>query len=294
MDISKNHIIVIYMTQLKIITVSLFVSFFLFSCTSTLSWPDPPLYQEPEPANTIFRKMSRTEIMEQITGHYAHYDVVSYEDVSGRAPVRSYIITYGFTDFFIEDGELYESDIFLHAENILNQSNVESRLSDEATRAIKSRVQKVDLELKDGTWHLYREATPTLLGIKGDPSQPLEQDKNSANFTDPDNDGYPGVTVHMTVGKFIKARLYLTRREIFSYHLRLFDQDTFYGTVIDQSEQFIIDATMRALRESEKALQHPDPSMSPIFLKRVSPEIDTWDELKTKRDELFPPEPAFK
>jgi len=268
--------------------------FFLFSCTRILDWPSPPLYPEPEPANTSFSKLSKKDVIEQIAGHYAHYDVVSYEDISGRAPVRSYIITYGFTDFFLEDGELYESDVFLHAENKLNQSNVESRLSDEATRAIKARIQMVDLELQDGTWHLYREATPALLGITGDPSLPLERDKNSTNFTDPDNDGYPGVTVHMTVGKFIKARLYLTRREIFSYRLRLIDRDTLFGFVSDQSEQFIIDATMRALRESKKVLQHPVPSMSPIFLKRVSPEIDTWEELKTIRDDLFPPEPSFE
>lgn len=282
------------MNQLKYLLPLLIVFFLLFSCTRILNWPDPPLYPEPEPTNTSFSKLSRLEIMEHIAGHYAHYDVVSYEDISGRAPVRSYIITYGFTDFFIEDGELYESDIFLHAENKLNQSNVKSRMSDEATTAITARRQKVELEVKDGTWHLYREATPALLGIKGDPSLPLERDKDSTNFTDPDNDGHPGVTVHLTIANFIKARLYLTRREIFNYHLRLIDRDTLYGSVLDKSEQFIIDATMRALRESKQAVQHPDASMSPIILKRVPPEIDTWKELEPIRDELFPPEPAFE
>jgi len=282
------------MTGLKYVLFLLLASLLIVSCTRVLDWPEPPLYPEPQPIDSSFSNLSALEIMEQIAGHYAHYDVVSYEDNSGKAPVRSYIITYGFTDFYIEDGELYESDIFLHAENILNQSNVASRMSDAATRAIKARIQKVDLTSEDGTWHLYREATPTLLGIKGDPSMPLERDKESANFTDPDNDGYPGVTVHLTIANFIKARLYLTRREIFSYHLRLIDGDTIYGSVLDKSEQFIIDATMRALRESEQAVQHPEPSMSPIILKRVSPEIDTWEELEAIRDELFPPEPSFE
>lgn len=282
------------MKKSKLVFLLLIALILLFSCTRTLSWPEPPLYPEPEPTDTTFMTLSKLKIMEQIAGHYAHYDVVSYEDNSGKTPVRSYIITYGFTDFYIEDGELYESDIFLHAENTLNQSNVKSRMSDEATTAITARMQKVELEVKDGTWHLYREATPALLGIKGDPSLPLERDKESVNFTDPDKDGHPGVTVHLTIANFIKARLYLTRREIFSYNLKLIDRDTLFGSVLDQSEQFIIDATMRALRESKQAVQHPDPSMSPIILKRVSPEIDTWKELEIIRDELFPPEPSFE
>ena len=242
----------------------------------------------------MLSEKSKLEIMELITGHYAHYDVVSYEDDSGRVPVRSYIITYGFTDFYMEDGELIESDVFLHSENVLNQSSVESRLSDEATSAIKARVKKVDLEFKEGSWHLYREATPTLLGVKGDPSMPLERDKDSPNLTDPDNDGYPGVTVHITVANVIQARLYLTRREIFSYRLKIIDEDTLFGYVIDESEQFIIDATMQTLRDSEQAVQHPDITMSPIILKRVSPDIDTWEELKPLRNDLFPPQPSFK
>ena len=281
------------MTQIKPILILLAASILISSCTRSLQWPDPPLYQEPEVTDSALGSLSKQEVMEHIAGHYAHYDVVSYEDDSGKTPVLSYIITYGFTDFYIEDGELYESDVFLHAENKLNQSNVTSRMPDEATTAIKARIQKVDLELIDGAWHLYRKATPTLLGVTGDPSQPLERDKDSPNLTDPDNDGNPGVTVYLTIAKFIKARLYLTRREIFSYRLKLIDRDTLYGSVLDQSEQFIIDATMKALRESEQAVQHPDPSMSPIFLKRVSPEINSWEELKKIRDDLFPPEPSF-
>ena len=122
------------------------------------------------------------EAMRAIEGRYAHYDVVAYEDVTTRQTMRTFIDSYGFTEFRIEDGKLFQIDSFCHAEQILNQKGSEAVFSDAATQAIKPRVQEVELSFRDGTWHIYRPASPTLLGIAGDPSQPLSTDPDDPNL----------------------------------------------------------------------------------------------------------------
>ena len=100
---------------------------------------------------------------------YAHFDVVAYEDTSTRTTMRTFIISYGFTDFYMEDGKLMQSDRFVRAEQKLSNPNAVSKFSDEAVQAIKPRVSEVDLTIKDGVWHMYRPPTPSLLGINGTP-----------------------------------------------------------------------------------------------------------------------------
>ncbi|MBN1696068.1 MAG: hypothetical protein JW881_01025 [Spirochaetales bacterium] len=266
----------------------------LSGCNRVMRWPDPPVITAPIPQSDYLPPESKKALIDNIAGHYAHYDIVSYEDNSGREPLRSFVITYGFTDFFVENGELYEKDTFLHAKNKLNQSSVSSRLSDKATRAIEARTANVQLSYSGNAWHVYRHATPALLGIEGDSTKSLPEIKDPARFTDPDTDGHPGVTVHITLFGWYKARLYIIRREIFEYNMEILDNNTMFGTVIDNSEQHIIGATMKELTESTKALQHPDKNMSLILLKRIREEIDTWEELQAVRNELFPAEPDFK
>ena len=87
--------------------------------------------------------------------------------------MRTFIISYGFTEFYIEDGKLIQSDRFVHAEQKLSRKNASSVFSDEAVQAIKPRVQEVELSYEDGRWFLHRPATPSLLGIDGDPTRPL-------------------------------------------------------------------------------------------------------------------------
>ena len=232
--------------------------------------------------------------MEAIEGRYAHFDVVAYEDVTTRTPMRSFTVSYGFTEFRIENGRLLQIDRFCHAEHKLNQKNVEIEFSDEATRAIKPRVQEVDLWFEDGVWHVYRPASPTLLGIEGDPALPLSTDPNDSNFTDPDEDGNPGVTVRLKRGKLLDGELYIIRREIYRDYLTLNSDGTMSGYVVDESEQFVIDASHRILRQQSNPIQNPDPGMNPIMLIRVDEELDTCEELMANRDALFPEVPSFR
>jgi hypothetical protein len=267
--------------------------FFLNSCSRPLEWPDSPLYnfgqggsQSPQPEDLDSARKS-------IAGHYAHYDVVAYEDKTTRTVMRTFIISYGFTDFYLEDGKLMQSDRFVHAEQKLSRKNARSVFSDEAAQAIQPRVQEVELSYKEGKWHLYRPPTPSLLGIEGDPSKPLSTDPNDPNLTDPDHDGHPGVTVQISVGKFFRGEIYITRREIFSNYLTLNNNGTLSGYIIDRSEQFVVGASKKILNQESHSIQLPDPGMSPVLLVKVDPTIDTFEELMRIRDEIFPEEPEF-
>jgi hypothetical protein len=265
----------------------------LTACSQPLAWPKSPLYEFPESDPNWNQPEDLEAAKEAIVGHYAHFDVVAYEDLTTEAVMLSFIITYGFTDFYLEDGKLYQKNTFLRASQKINQKYTESLFRDEAVQAIKPRVAEVELTNKNGQWHIYRPSTPTLLGITGDPSLPLSRNPDDPNLIDPDNDGNPGVTVEITIAGFIKGEIYITRREIYSYNLTLNSDGNLYGHVVDSSEQFVIDASLAMLAQESNSLQIPDVGMSPIMLVPIDDEIDTLEELMEIRDEIFPKEPEF-
>jgi hypothetical protein len=267
--------------------------FILISCSRPLDWPESPLYVFERGDSNIAQPTDMGSAIGEIAGHYAHYDVVAYEDTTTRTTMRTFIVSYGFTDFYLEDGRLMQSDRFVHAEQKLSRKNAKSVFKDEAVQAIKPRVQQVELFRKDGNWHIYRPKSPSLLGIKGDPMKPLSTDPNDPNLTDPDNDGHPGVTVKISVGKFFSGEIYLTRREIFSNYLTLNNNGTLSGYVIDRSEQFVVGASKKILNQESHSFQHPDKGLSPVLLVKIDPAIDSLEELMRIRDDIFPEEPEF-
>jgi hypothetical protein len=266
----------------------------LGGCSAPLPWPPSPLYTFPETETGRPVPRSVPEAMEAIAGHYAHFDVVAYEDATTRTPMRTFTVSYGFTDFRIEDGRLLQIDRFCHAEQKLNQRNVTVLFSDEATRAIAPRVQEAQLRLENGRWLVIRPASPTLLGITGDPSLPLSRDPRDPNLIDADGDGKPGVTVRLKMGRILDGEIYITRREIYRSWLTLHADGNLYGYTRDTSEQFVIGASLRILAQQSNPIQNPDPGLNPVILVRVSQDLDTCEELMSQRDRLFPPAPEFR
>ncbi|MDF1573337.1 MAG: hypothetical protein P1P82_17140 [Bacteroidales bacterium] len=267
--------------------------FFLNSCSTPLDWPASPLYVFGLGQSNGTQPSDLESARQTIVGHYAHFDVVAYEDTTTRTTMRTFIISYGFTDFYLENGKLMQSDRFVHAEQKLSKKNAKSVFSNEAVQAIKPRVQEVELSQENGFWHIYRPATPCLLGIEGDPLQALSTEPNDPNLTDSDQDGHPGVTVKISVGRFFKGEIFITRREIFSNYLTLNNNGTLSGYVVDRSEQFVVGASKKILTQESNSIQHPDTGLSPVLLVPVAPHIDTFEELMQVRDEIFPEEPEF-
>jgi hypothetical protein len=233
--------------------------------------------------------------MAALEGHYAHYDIVAYIDQVPTGPMRTFIISYGFTDFEVQGSDLVETDRFCHAEHIANQPFV-STFSDAATQAILPRTTPVDVFLEDGDWKIWRPATPTLIGIDGlADDDPWPTDPNNPGpgitFPDDDGDGEPGVTVGLTLYGSIEAELYIARREIFQNDLTLYSDGSLFGRVVDDSEQLVIGATLEFLNKPSNPPQYDDPGLSPMMLIPTS--LNTCEELMANRDTLFPPEPAF-
>jgi hypothetical protein len=267
---------------------------FFNACAGPVPWPDSPLYDFSEYDNELTSVSNIDSIKKQLVGHYAHYDVVAYEDSTTQSPMLTFVISYGFTDFHIDSlGDLIQSDRFLRASHKINQKMITSEFSDEAVQAIKPRNHKVEVSLKDGRWHVFRPPTPSLLGINGDPLKPLSKDRNDPNLTDPDGDGKPGVTVIINIWKIIKGEIYITRREIFTNYLTLNNDGTLNGFVKDDSEQFVLGASLKMLDQASNNFQHPSKGMNPILLVPISDEIDTLEELMAIRDDIFPKEPDF-
>lgn len=264
------------------------------ACTTPMPWPASPLYDFSEYKDEKTNVSNIDSIKKQLVGHYAHYDVVAYVDSTTRSPMHTFIISYGFTDFYLDgEGDLIQSDRFVKASHKINQKMVSSEFSNKAVQAIKPRNQKVEVSLKDDRWHIFRPPTPTLLGITGDPSKPLSKDRNDPNLIDPDGDGKPGVTVKIKIGKIIKGEIYITRREIFTNYLTLNKGGTLTGFVKDNSEQFIVGASLKILDQESNNIQHPLEGLNPIILVPISDEIDTLEELMEIRDDILPKEPAF-
>jgi len=262
------------------------------SCSSPQPWPESPLYETPTNDPNWVAPANKEEAMAAMAGHYAHYDIVAYEGETPNGPLSTFIVSYGFTDLVIEEGELVAYDRFCHAEYIANQP-FDTVFSDAATQAIQPPGAICDVYQEDGAWKIYRPATPTLNGIDGDPNVPLSMDRNDPLISDDDNDGKPGVTVSVTLFGFIEGEIYIARREIFANEMTLYSDGSLWGSVIDDSEQLVIGASLAILDTPNNPFQRRDPGLNPIILIPVSDDIDTCEELMAIRGSLFPPEPRF-
>ncbi len=223
-----------------------------------------------------------------LAGRYAHYDVVAYE---GEL-LKTLIISYGFTDLTVDDGELVAKESFCHADQETDQP-IETSISDEATQAIKPRKVAVEVSTKDGRTSFFRPETPTGIGIDlEDPANDvLPDDPNDPRIADDDNDGNPGITVRIKVTDTIQGELYIARRERFAYDVAEQADRSLTGTVEDHSEQLILGATDPIFITKDTWKQVPDRAKSPIILKPVA---KNWDctRLMAERDNLFPPAPV--
>ncbi len=264
----------------------------LCGCSTPLPWPESPLYDTPTNDPNWVAPGNKEEAVAAMAGHYAHYDIVAYEGETANGPLSTFVVSYGFTDLIIENGELVAYDRFCHAEYIANQP-FDTVFSDAATQAIQPPGAVVDVFEEDGVWKLWRPATPTLNGIDGDPNVPLSMDREDPLISDDDNDGKPGVTVVVVLFGFIRGEIYIARREIFANEMTLYSDGSLRGSVIDDSEQLVIGASLAILDTPNNPPQRRDPGLNPIILIPVSGDIDTCEELMGIRDSLFPPEPKF-
>lgn len=274
------------------LTAAVAVCVLVAGCSIPQPWPESPLYETPTNDPDWVAPASKAEVMEAKAGHYAHYDIVAYEGETANGPLSTFIVSYGFTDLVLENGELVAYDRFCSANYIANQP-FDTIFSDAATQAIQPPGAICDVFEENGQWKIHRPATPTLNGIDGDPNMPLSMDRNDPLISDDDNDGKPGVTVTVNLYGCIEGEIYIARREIFANEMTLYSDGSLRGSVIDDSEQLVIEASLPFLDTPNNPPQRRDPGLNPIILIPVPDDIDTCKELMAIRESLFPPEPRF-
>jgi hypothetical protein len=225
---------------------------------------------------------------EDLAGRWAHFDVVAYEDET----MKTLIISTGFADLEVRDGELWNQMVFCHADTA-NDLGSEVTFSDAATQAILPVATPVEVSGEAGELQVIRPATPTPIGIElEDPAnESLPTDPNDPRIIDADDDGNPGVTANVKVSEDLQGEIYLARREIFAYDVTQVSEDRFEGVIEDDSEQLIIGASDPLFATSSgQWTQLDDPERNPVIWVRVD---ESWDcdRLAAERDELFPPNP---
>jgi len=118
-------------------------------------------------------------------------------------------------------------------------------------------------------------------------------DPNDPLINDDDSDGKLGVTVFVRLFGFIEGEIYLARREMFQNDLALYSDGSLRGTVVDDSEQLVVGASLGILNTPNDPDQRDGPGLNPIILVPIPDDIDTCEEVMANRDSLFPPEPEF-
>jgi hypothetical protein len=224
---------------------------------------------------------------EDLVGRYAHYDVVAYEDEA----MRTLIISTGFADLELRDGELWNTMRFCHADAVSDQ-DIEVSISDAATQAIVPVDTPVEVTEGDGTLLVERPATPTGIGIAlEDPANDvLPTDPDDPRIVDADGDGNPGITSTVRITEDLRGEIYLARREIFAYDVTAGSADRLEGTITDSSEQLVLGASDDIFLTPAQWVQVDDPARNPVIWQRVD---DDWDcdRLAAEREDLFPPNP---
>lgn len=269
------------------VLAALSVAATLAACSSDGSDASSPAADEPSERSTTTIDGGLPAGAEDLVGRWAHFDAVSYEDET----MRTVIISTGFADLELRDGELWNQMTFCHADTVMDQ-DIEVSISDAATSAIKPIATPVEVTEVDGALQLARPATPTPIGIKlDDPAnEKLPTDPNDPRIFDADGDGNPGVTSTIKVTDDFGGDVYLARREIFVYDLVQQTPDRLEGSITDSSEQLIIGASDPAFLASAQWVQVDDPARNPVIWQRVD---DDWDcaRLASERADLFPPNP---
>lgn len=224
----------------------------------------------------------------RLVGRYAHYDVVAYEG----AIMNAMIISYGFTDLDLVDGELMAQESFCYSEFASNMP-LSVHLSDAATQAIRPVPIAVQVTVDGDRAHVYRPETPTGIGIRleNPVEDKLPTDPLDPRICDDDGDGNPGVTALVTVDGAVIGEIYLARREIFAYELDEQPDGSLIGMVKDRSEQLVVGASDDIYKIDDPWTQHADLSKSPIVLRRVDRSFDC-ERLRAERASLFPPNPT--
>jgi hypothetical protein len=129
------------------------------------------------------------------------------------------------------------------------------------------------LEPFGGGWNFAQASVVEVRGaLIDDPTcDLLPSESLDPRIWDQDADGYPGMTVGVTVAGIVSGETYIVQRLEFALRGQVVDNDTIAGAMTWKSEQNVIAASNPLLLMSYQYHPHPDPSRSVFVMRRAEP-----------------------
>jgi len=112
----------------------------------------------------------------------------------------------------------------------------------------------------------------------------LPTNPNDPRVVDQDGDGFPGMTIRVTVLGFVDGAAYVVQRVRYRLLGTVVDADTVRGTIDWSTEQVVLAASTPLLRVDAPSRPHPDSSRSAFLMTRVDPSADC-DALRPRLSE---------
>ncbi|MEL6182619.1 MAG: hypothetical protein AAFS10_26920, partial [Myxococcota bacterium] len=201
-------------------------------------------------------------IMLQVTATLSRVAVVGRV----RASTRS-VVLY---DVVHRDGRLRGEGRLLHMQIDNGRAPVKIRIPDAFRRAIPPSNLNAEIRTEaDGRVRLVQPRAWTVLGAKlEDPiHEPLPTGANDPRVWDQDEDGHPGVTIH--VDGMVRGDIYVIQRSWSALDGVQTAPDAFKGKVTFGQEQVILGASNVFLKTAPR--NTPDPKRSMFQMVRVAP-----------------------
>jgi hypothetical protein len=223
----------------------------------------------------------------EIEGSFALKEVVSQMQRVLPKPLPALPLvstSLGFATIRQEGGKLIMKETFCQID-LTPKFPVNPIVPEGLTKAIIVEGE-LQSEQRNGKTVYTRPEAPTPVGVKlDDPANdPLPTDPEDPRIWDEDGDGKLGVT--SIIKGLISGETYSVRRERYSLTFEATSETSFFGTIVDRSENYILAATNKDLERQIVLEPDPDASKSTIQLVRLTRGMDCAALLKQK-DQLF-------
>jgi hypothetical protein len=211
------------------------------------------------------------EPAESLVGRWAHFDTVAYQD----EVMKTLIISTGFADLEMRDGQLWNQMVFCHAD-VVNDQGIEISISDEATSAILPVATPVEVNEVDG--RVCRGAcAPTRPPSASDwTTRPTSRCPPIPTI--PGSSTPTATATRASPPRCGSARAWRARSTSpggrSSPTAGAGEPDRLVGTITDRSEQLIIGASDPMFLAGGQWEQIDDPSRNPVIWQRVDAD---WD-----------------
>lgn len=160
-------------------------------------------------------------------------------------------------------------------------------MDDAVARSIPTRTTDFRIFEENGESKFERGWSLTVLGaqLQGRDGESLPTSRDDARVFDQDQDGKPGVTVHVRSPRG-NGDVYIVKRYN-SQYFGSFTNGEFRGTYKDEGDQEVLEATNPRIKVNPPSWQNPDLRRSPMLMVKLAESLDC-DQFLAARTTIFP------